>query len=192
MWSCLEDTSVALFVCYLLIIFFYVSQCLCLLKISSVTKASTVSGYSAPEVTKLFETPSKNNESSWRNVFISMSSWGKNLYLWDARGIELCFQSLRQYCFKKPFCRHSAFRFFLWFWKKVKFMHKLASRLSFKLCDLDLPVKAVAGEHLAFIRKISKSKQFYYAKLYSWKVKHAVFFHFDEPAYLMDVPSNVS
>lgn len=61
MWSCLEDTSVALVMCYLLIIFFYVSQCLCLLKISSVTKASTVSGYSTPEVTKLFETPSKKN-----------------------------------------------------------------------------------------------------------------------------------
>lgn len=63
----------------------------------------------------------------------------------------------------------------------MKFMHKLASRLSFKLCDLDLLVKAAAVEHLEFIRKISKSKQFYYAKLYSWKVKHSVFFHFDEP-----------
>lgn len=60
-------------------------------------------------------------------------------------------------------------------------MHKLASSLSFKLCDLDLLVKAAAAEHLAFIRKISKFKQFYYAKLYSWKVKHSVFFHFDEP-----------
>lgn len=59
MWSCVEDTSVALVMCYLLIIFFYVSQCLCFLKISSVTKASTVSGYSTPEVIKLFETPSK-------------------------------------------------------------------------------------------------------------------------------------
>lgn len=54
-------------------------------------------------------------------------------------------------------------------------MHKLESRLSFKLHDLHLLVKAAAIEHLAFISKISKSKQFYYAKLYSWKVKYCLF-----------------
>lgn len=62
----------------------------------------------------------------------------------------------------------------------MKLVHKLEKGLSFKLRDLDLLVKAAAVEHLAFIRKISKSKQFYYAKLYSWKVKHSVFFHFEE------------
>lgn len=61
-------------------------------------------------------------------------------------------------------------------------MHKLGSRHSFQLRDLDLLGKAAAVEHLACIRKISKSKQFYYAKLYSWKVKHSVFFHFEEQA----------
>lgn len=75
--------------------------------------------------------------------------------------------------------------------KKVKLVHKLESRLSFKLHDLDL-VKTDAVEHLAFIRKISKSKQFYYAKLYSWKVKHSVFFHFEEQCQLMDVLSDFS
>ena len=76
--------------------------------------------------------------------------------------------------------------------KKVKLVHKLESRLSFKLHDLDLLVKAAAVEHLAFIRKISKSKQFYYAKLYSWKVKHSVFFYIEEQCQLMDVLSSFS
>lgn len=70
-------------------------------------------------------------------------------------------------------------------------MRKLESRLSFKLCDLDLLVQAAAAaEPVAFVSRISKSKQFYYAKLYSWKVKHSVFFHFEEQCQLMDVLSH--
>lgn len=57
----------------------------------------------------------------------------------------------------------------------MKLVQKLESELSFKLHDLDLLVKAAAVEHLAFIRKISKSKQFHYAKLLSWKVRHCLF-----------------
>lgn len=74
----------------------------------------------------------------------------------------------------------------------MKLVQKLESELSFKLHDLDLLVKAAAVEHLAFIRKISKSKQFYYAKLHSWKVRHSVFFQFEERFLLMDVLSNFS
>lgn len=37
-------------------------------------------------------------------------------------------------------------------------MHKLESGISFKLRDLELLVKFAAIGHLAFIRKISKSK----------------------------------
>lgn len=54
-------------------------------------------------------------------------------------------------------------------------MHKLESRLSFRKRDLDLLMKLSTGKLLALVRKISKSEQFYYAKLYSWKVKHCLF-----------------